>query len=77
MLNFSSYLEFLDILCCEDISENWAKCRYLISYKIAKKGKPCEMDFPLLKNNISTILRHQKRAIYCGNYKFRIDDFKS
>jgi len=24
---------------------------YRISYKIAKKGKPCEMDLPLLEND--------------------------
>jgi len=28
-------------------------CIYRISYKIAKKGKPCEMDLPLLENDIT------------------------
>ena len=26
---------------------------YPISFKISKKGKPCEMDLPLLKNDIT------------------------
>jgi hypothetical protein len=30
---------------------------YPISYKIAKKGKPDEMDLPLLENDITKSLR--------------------
>jgi len=29
---------------------------YRISYKIAKKGKPCEMDLPLLENDTGPTL---------------------
>jgi hypothetical protein len=34
--------------------------------KLQKKGKPSKNDLPKLENDISTILRHQKRAIYCS-----------
>jgi hypothetical protein len=32
-------------------------------YHTIEKGKPCEMDLPLLKNDITTILRYQKPVI--------------
>jgi len=40
------------------------------------KGKPCEMDLPLLKNDITNILGPQKPVIYSRNHRFRIDDFE-
>ena len=33
-------------------------------YHTNEKGKPCEMDLPLLKDDITNILGHQKRVIY-------------
>jgi hypothetical protein len=32
-----------------------------------QKGKPCEMDLPLLKNDITNILGPQKPVIYSRN----------
>jgi len=32
-----------------------------------QKGKPCEMDLPLLKNNITNNLEPQKPVIYCSD----------
>jgi hypothetical protein len=32
-----------------------------------QKGKPCEKDLPLLKNDITKRLRPQKRVIYSRN----------
>jgi len=36
----------------------------LYIYHKNEKGKPCEMDLPLLKNDITKILRPQKPVIY-------------
>jgi hypothetical protein len=50
---------------------------YPISYKIAKKGKPDEMDLPLLKNDITNNLRSQKPVVYSRYQRFGVDDFMS
>ncbi len=38
-----------------------------------KKGKPRKKDLPLLKNDITRILRPQKPVIYSRNLQFRDD----
>jgi hypothetical protein len=41
----------------------YTDCIYRKIHK-KSKGKPCEMDLSFLKNDITTILRSQKPAIY-------------
>jgi hypothetical protein len=49
---------------------------YLISYKIAKKGKPSKKDLPLLENDITTFELALKYGIHISSkHKFQIDDF--
>ena len=43
-------------------------------YHKNERGKPCEMDLPLLKNDITNNLEPQKPVIYSRNHKFRIYD---
>jgi hypothetical protein len=40
-----------------------------------QKGKPLKKDLPLLKNDITTIVRPQKIVIYSRYQKLRGDDF--
>jgi hypothetical protein len=47
-------LNFIQITCQNHRSKHFNfQYIYRISYKIAKKGKPDEMDLPLLKNDIT------------------------
>jgi hypothetical protein len=39
------------------------------------KGKPREMDLPLMRGNITTILSSQKPVIYCRYPRSPVDDF--
>jgi hypothetical protein len=41
-----------------------------------QKGKPCQMDLPLLRNDITRILRPQKPVIYSRYQRFGVDDSK-
>ena len=40
---------------------------YILKSTESQKGEPCEMDSPLLKNDITIILRPQKPVIYSRN----------
>jgi hypothetical protein len=43
-------------------------------YHKNEKGKLCEMDLPLLKNDITNNLRSQKPVIYIRNQNFGLDN---
>jgi hypothetical protein len=45
---------------------------YPISYKIAKKGKPDEMDLPLLKNDITTIFYGDDTCVLLQIHEIRV-----
>ena len=46
-------------------------------YHKNKKGKPCQKDLPLLKNDITNNLGPQKPVIYSRYQLFGVDDFES
>jgi len=46
-------------------------------YHKNEKGKPRKTDLPLLKNDITTILRPQKPAIYSRYSRFQREGFKA